>query len=659
MDGAASLIDASRAKYFAREIVPILVILVIAAAIRTYLLEQNGFGREYYAAGVRSMLGSWHNIFYNSFDPGGFVSIDKPPLAIWWQAIGAALLGFNGTSVLLPQAAAGLVSIFLLYRLIDSSFGRRAALMAALVLALTPVSIAVDRSNNTDSLLIAVLLAATLLGIRAALSGSMGWLCVAMAAVGAGFNVKMAAALPLAVVLALAFSLAHRSAPIGWHVSRHAVAALVLAAVSLAWVVAFDLTPAGNRPYAGSTRHNSMLELALVHNAASRFLPAHVPGSAAEAAAQAGDSGAQQASAPKPELTDTSPTGPLRLFRPRQAAQAAWLLPLALAGIVLAWRTASQTRSRLVAGILFGWLALYWVLLSLAAGPVHTYYLAVLAPPLAAFTGIAAARIWERRQTGELSAWLMAGLVLAVIGWQGFIFFGQVGFQPDGRLLAFLVAGAGLIATCAATLVLTVPRTRIAAVAVAAAGIGGLLAMPVLAASSVVLVKPNVAAPYADIAQLTADHDEAAEAARTRRRQAARSKLLAFLSAHQRTEKYLVAVPNAILAAPLILASGQPVMAMGGYLGEDPILTPARLGQLVADGEVRSVMLGGLTLAPERQQAALAELERWVRDNGVVVDERRWRIRSPRRDDPNAARPGNTLLSIPRAELFDVRPRTN
>src|SRR5438552_1759800 len=122
MDGAPTLIDASCAKGIARDIVPILAILIVAASIRTYLLEQNGFGREYYAASVRSMLGSWHNVFYNSFDPGGFVSIDKPPLAIWLQAIGAKLLGFSGTSVLLPQVAAGLVSIFLLYRLIDRSF---------------------------------------------------------------------------------------------------------------------------------------------------------------------------------------------------------------------------------------------------------------------------------------------------------------------------------------------------------------------------------------------------------------------------------------------------------------------------------------------------------------------------------------------------------
>jgi hypothetical protein len=125
------------------------------------------------------------------------------------------------------------------------------------------VSVAVDRSNNTESLLIAVLLVAAGLGMKAAQTGRLAWLCAAMAAVGVGFNVKMGIAVLLAPVIASAFSLAWRTAPAAWHLHRQAVAGLVLVVVSLSWVAVFDLTPAADRPYAGSTRHNSMLELAL------------------------------------------------------------------------------------------------------------------------------------------------------------------------------------------------------------------------------------------------------------------------------------------------------------------------------------------------------------------------------------------------------------
>jgi 4-amino-4-deoxy-L-arabinose transferase-like glycosyltransferase len=91
--------------------VPLLAVLAIAALVRTWNLGQNAFGRQYYAAGVRSMSESWHNFLYNSFDPAGFLSLDKPPLAIWLQVVGAKLFGFSWMSILLPQVVSGLAAI--------------------------------------------------------------------------------------------------------------------------------------------------------------------------------------------------------------------------------------------------------------------------------------------------------------------------------------------------------------------------------------------------------------------------------------------------------------------------------------------------------------------------------------------------------------------
>ena len=274
-----------------RGAMPIAVILVVGAMARTWQLAQNEFGRQYYAAAVRGMMESWHSVFFNSFDPAGFVSLDKPPVAIWLQAVFAKLLGFSGPSILLAQVVAGLVAILLLYLIVQRTFGRTAAISAALALAITPVSIAVDRSNNTESCLIAVLLAATWLAMRAAETGRLALYCGAMAVLGVGFNVKMGAALVLAPVFALAFSLASRSAPLIWHVSRQAIAGVVLIVVSLSWVTAFDLTPAGERPYAGSTRHNSMLELALKHNGTDRFLKRAAPARAGAGRIDRADAG--------------------------------------------------------------------------------------------------------------------------------------------------------------------------------------------------------------------------------------------------------------------------------------------------------------------------------------------------------------------------------
>jgi 4-amino-4-deoxy-L-arabinose transferase-like glycosyltransferase len=74
-------------------------------------------------------------------------------------------------------------------------------------------------------------------------------------------------------------------------------------------------------------------------------------------------------------------------------------------------------------------------------------------------------------------------------------------------------------------------------------------------------------------------------------------KLIAFLEAHADHVRFLAATNTADDAAPLILATGAPVMAMGGFSGYDPILTPARLAKLVRGGQVRFFLLPSANLS--------------------------------------------------------------
>jgi 4-amino-4-deoxy-L-arabinose transferase-like glycosyltransferase len=247
-------------------------IVLGALAIRLWNIDQNGYGTEYYSAGVRSMLASWHNFFFNSFDPAGFVSLDKPPLAFWIQAASAKLFGFGSLSILLPQVLEGVLAIVLLYHLVQRHFGIAAGLVAALVLAVSPVSVAVDRSSNTESLLVLMLLLAVWALVCATERGSLRLLVVAMGLVGVAFNVKMAVAFVIAPTLALIYLV---GAPVALksRLAHLVVAGLALAAVSISWVTAYDLAAPDNRPFAGGTRGNSMLELAVWGNGLNRFLP--------------------------------------------------------------------------------------------------------------------------------------------------------------------------------------------------------------------------------------------------------------------------------------------------------------------------------------------------------------------------------------------------
>jgi 4-amino-4-deoxy-L-arabinose transferase-like glycosyltransferase len=496
------------------------------------------------------------------------------------------------------------------------------------------------------------------LGIRAAETGRLAMLCAAMAAIGIGFNVKMGAALVLAPVLALTFSLARPDAPVIWHLGRQAVAGIVLIAVSLSWAIFFDLTPAQDRPYAGSTRHNSMLELALVHNGAARFLAMSTPaGNPAISSPASGPTAPATTAVRQPVMTDDSPTGPLRLFRPRAAAQFAWLLPLALAGLALAWLDArspgAPASHRISAGVWTGWLVMYWIVLSFAGGLIHTYYVAVLGPPLAVFSGIAVAGLWSRWKAGKPGRIYLPLIVVATASWQFYLCMAPSETIGADWLSLTWLTSIGIAVICAAVLyVLPQRRNRLAKLFTVAA-IGALLVPPALTAASVVLRRPNIAAPVANMTALLAPSDTERQALRTSRLDAGRQKLTGYLTANREAAKFLVAVPNANVAAPLIISTGLPVMAIGGYLGDDPILTPSDVERLASDRQLRFVMLGGFTLAPAKQAAALDPIARWVRANGHPVDPKLWRLYASS-STPYRINLGNEWVEVPPPELFDL-----
>ena len=129
------------------------LLLVLAAALNLWALSRNGFANEYYSAAVRAMTESWHAFLYGSFDAAGVMTVDKPPLALWVQALSARAFGFSSWSMLVPQALMGMASVALAYDLTRRRFGRAAGFGAGVVLALTPITVAISRHNNPDALL--------------------------------------------------------------------------------------------------------------------------------------------------------------------------------------------------------------------------------------------------------------------------------------------------------------------------------------------------------------------------------------------------------------------------------------------------------------------------------------------------------------------------
>src|SRR5947199_6165842 len=246
-------------------------IMLISIFMNFFQLGQNGFGNLYYAAGIKSMLDNWHNFFFVSYDPGGFVTIDKPPLGFWLQVASAKILGFTPFSVFLPQAIAGVLSVLLLYYLVRRHFGVVAGLLAALALALSPISVVTNRNITIDSTLALTLLLGAWAVLRAAETGRLRWLLLSAALVGIGFNIKMMEAYLVVPAFGVLYLLAAPKS-LWTRIGHLALALLVLLTVSFSWALAVDLTPASQRPYVGSTQDNSEISLALGYNGIDRLL---------------------------------------------------------------------------------------------------------------------------------------------------------------------------------------------------------------------------------------------------------------------------------------------------------------------------------------------------------------------------------------------------
>ncbi len=252
-----------------REHVALLVVLAGSAALEGHGISHNGYGNNYYSAAVESMLRSLHNFFFLASDPGGLISVDKPPLGLWLQVISAKVLGFHALSVLIPEAACGFLTVLFTYFIVAPRFGGWTAVGAAAGVAVFPAFVASTRDNNLDALLILLMLLAGWAMVRAIETDRLRTLLLAALLAGLAFNTKALAAYLIVPGMGIAYLLCAEG-DIRRRVLRTVIATAVLAAVSLVWIVAVDLVPQSQRPYVGGTMNDSELTLTFGYNGFGR-----------------------------------------------------------------------------------------------------------------------------------------------------------------------------------------------------------------------------------------------------------------------------------------------------------------------------------------------------------------------------------------------------
>ena len=640
------------------EVILLVAILFLALLLRLWGLDKGRWGAEYYTAAVRSMAMSWHNFFYTAFDPAGFISIDKPPVAFWLQVISVKLFGFHPLSVFLPQILAGVGSVWLLFHLVRRRFSASAALLSALFFAVTPVWVAVNRTNNTDSCLLLVLMLAAWALMKAVEEGSRYLLMLSMALIGLAFNVKMLAAY---IVLPVFFVVYFIGAPKHWQrkFADLVVAILILIASSLPWVIAYELTPANARPFVGGSRTNSMLELVVGHNAVNRFFsplksqttvttrqPETKQTNVKEIKPVYG-TGSDVASTLRvlsARIFVMTPPGPLRLAEGQLAAQTLWLFPFAMMAIVIGI-VQSRSRREFTARhicLLFWlcWLLIYGVVYSYLGGIIHFYYLSTMAPAVAALAGIGIVDLWNYYRRKNAYAILLPVTLVITAAWQIYIQSSALGWPitdfidpPVYWLKLFHYALiVGTLAAAAALLLIHFSRaaSRVSLVfarSSLAVGVISILILPGTWTLSSIFIQGNHLIPSADLYRaITFAGDNGPKLRSIFKQSGNNSKLIDFLTANHKNERYLLMTSTAELAAPIIIKTGEAVLARGGFHGIDPTVTLESLARLVQTGSVRFVMLGDVTTISRRMgsDAAAKLLDEWVRANGKLVEPSLW-----------------------------------
>jgi 4-amino-4-deoxy-L-arabinose transferase-like glycosyltransferase len=173
----------------------LIALLALTGVLNLWNLAANGWVNTYYAAAVRSMSSNWHDFLFAAMDKSGLMTVDKPPLAFWIQALSARIFGLHSLSILVPEALMGIAAVALVYDMTRRPFGRVAGFAAGLTFALTPITVAMARHNNPDEALILCCVAALWCAVRALETGRTKWLVWCGVCVGLGFEAKMGVAL--------------------------------------------------------------------------------------------------------------------------------------------------------------------------------------------------------------------------------------------------------------------------------------------------------------------------------------------------------------------------------------------------------------------------------------------------------------------------------
>lgn len=675
-------------KKFNKDKLPIIFILILSFILNMANLKIQGYGNEYYAAGIKSMLTSFKNFFFLSFDPSGFVSLNKPPIGLWIQSIFGKIFGVSGFALILPEALAGTLCVFILYILIKRYFGFIAGIMAALILAITPIYVAVSRTNDFQTILILFMLLSIMPAIKAAKTGNIKYLIVSVIIVGIAFNTNRLESFIIipAIYLTYIFSESEGEKRV---IERYVcgitfitqerekvslkakikcliLATIVLLVVSLSWSFLVDLVPVNARPYVGDSTTNSEIELVLnQHNQVSNKINSNINLN------YDGDNTLSYNTLNENEFIknynewntihkdNKTQFGIFRLFQDNNLSdQIAWFLPLAIISLIVSIINRRKTIAlKSTKNITIMFFSIWFVTEFLYFSFVYSniYDLATLAVPTAALCGIGIKKMIQSYRKNK-SMWISLSLGLTIIVQYIIVIYYRENLSYLLIHLFYLDLGISLIAVFTLFKIrnkeFTNNNLKNGLIVIS---IIGCLIIPLIGSSASLVYKTDGILKGAGLQLFESKTQQnvnnymknyGVEFGGSEDL----SKFINFLNENKgENQEYLLVTPSAsVYAQNIILDTGDKVMALGGRTGNDDILTLFAFKQLVREGKVKYVLVGN-----ETNSFNNASIMNWVKNVGKVISNSQWQ-------DTNITVANNILYNVfkndRRDTLYEVTP---
>lgn len=413
------------------------MLLAITAAY-LWNLSASGYANSFYSAAAQAGSQSWKAFFFGSLDSANAITVDKPPATLWPMALSVRVFGLSSWAILFPQVLMGAATAGVLYASVRRRFSAAAGLITMAVFALTPVAALMFRFNNPDALLALLMTVTVYCVLRAMEDGRTKWLVWAGAAVGLAFLSKTLQAFlilpPLAVLYAVfaPVSVRRRFGQLG-------LSALAMLVAGGWWVAIVELWPAASRPYIGGSQNNSFLELTFGYNGLGR-INGDETGSVGGGGGPGGGAGGQWGETGIGRMFNSEIGSQISWLLPAA-------LILLVAGVWLTWR-AKRTDAVRAAFLAWGSSLLMTAgVFSFMAGIFHQYYTVALVPYIAALVGMGVTVLWEERSRWWAGAAL--ALTVAVTAWWAYVLLGRTpDYLPWLRqavLAAGLVGAVGLL----------------------------------------------------------------------------------------------------------------------------------------------------------------------------------------------------------------------